>query len=117
MFVVYFDDSGTHPASDVAVAACYVGDSEQWRYPEKDWEDARKTEGFKAFGTADILGGKEGFRAWPKDKRERLILRLIAMTRLRVRSGFAYCVIKSDYDAEITDKLRDKVGRFHYSFV
>jgi hypothetical protein len=70
-----------------------------------------------AFGMADILGGKEGFRAWPKDKRERLILRLIAMTRLRVRSGFAYCVIKSDYDAEITDKLRDKVGRFHYSFV
>jgi hypothetical protein len=117
MFAIYFDDSGTHSESDIAVAACYVGDCEQWKCLERDWENARKAEGFKVFGMADVLGGNGEYRTWPDDKRDRLIRRLITVARIRARIGYSYSVIKSEYDAEITDKLREKVGKFHYTFM
>jgi len=116
MITVYFDDSGTHPESDVAVAACYVGEVDQWRALERDWQGARTAEGFEVFGMADILGGKEKFRDWPEEKRDRLIRRLISVMQIRSRKGFSYSVVKSEYDAVMTEQLKKRIGRFHYSF-
>lgn len=116
MFAVYFDDSGTHTESDVAVAACYVGDCEQWKRFEDDWERARKSEGFDVFGMADILGGKKEYRGWPQEKRDHLIRKLITISRIRSRYAMAASVIKKDYDAIIRDDLRGRMGKFHYSF-
>jgi len=116
MFTVYFDDSGTHLESNVAVAACYVGTDDQWACLARDWETAQVSEGFKVFGMADILNGKGEYRSWSAEKRDRLIRRLITITRIRARKGFSVAVVKSDYDSEITGRLRGKAGKFHYSF-
>jgi hypothetical protein len=116
VIAAYFDDSGTHSESDVAVASCYVGIVDQWKKLEGDWQDARNAEGFSVFGMADILGGNGEFRNWPEEKRGRLIRRLITMMQLRSRIGFSFAVVKSDYDSIMTDQLKNRVGRFHYSF-
>ena len=115
VIAAYFDDSGTHSESDVAVASCYVGIVDQWKKLEGDWQDARNAEGFSVFGMADILGGNGEFRNWPEEKRGRLIRRLITMMQLRSRIGFSFAVVKSDYDSIMTDQLKNRVGRFHYS--
>jgi hypothetical protein len=117
MFVLYFDDSGTHAESAVAVAACYVASFDQWAKLESDWKRAQEDEGFDVFGMADILNGNGGFRLWPKEKRNRLIKRLITITRTRARIGFGVSVIKDEYDRIICDEnLRGRFGKFHYTF-
>src|SRR5690349_14923735 len=83
MFTVYFDDSGTHPESNIAVAACYVGTCDQWTCLVRDWEAAQADEGFDVFGMADILNGAREFRQWSEDKRDRVIRRLITIARVR----------------------------------
>jgi hypothetical protein len=50
MFSVYFDDSGTHSESDIALAACYIGTLDRWERLAEDWDAARRDEGFETFG-------------------------------------------------------------------
>jgi hypothetical protein len=115
-FSLYFDDSGTHPESDVAIAACYIGRLESWERLVDDWKLARQVEAFTVFGMADILGGKNEFRGWGEARRDRLIRRLITITRCRADIGVAVAVPKVAYDKVIQGKIRDRFGKFHYTF-
>jgi hypothetical protein len=117
IFSVYFDDSGTHPESDIAVAACLVGTCDQWERNEQEWRDAERIFSFEKFGLSDVLGGKDVYRNWPEHKRHELIRRMLGLTKLRARHGAVFAVIKRDYDEVMSERLKDKVGRFHYSFV
>ena len=116
MFSVYFDDSGTHEESDIAIAACYVGTLDRWARLTEDWEEARRVEGFQTFGMADILGGNREFRGWKKVKRIRLINRLVTNIRCRASISISISVPKIAYDRAIQGKIRDRFGKFHYTF-
>jgi hypothetical protein len=39
MFTFYCDDSGTHSASDVAIAGCYIATVEQWGELKRNWDE------------------------------------------------------------------------------
>jgi hypothetical protein len=116
MFAVYFDDSGTHTESDVAIAACYIGTLDRWELLASDWDSAMKAEGFTKFGMADILGGKGEFRNWSDTKRDRLIRRLITDICCRASIGVCVSVPKVAYDNAIQGKIRGRFGKFHYTF-
>jgi hypothetical protein len=116
MFSVYFDDSGTHSESDIALAACYIGTLDRWERLVEDWDAARLDEGFETFGMADILGGKGEFRGWDKEKRKRLIERLIMNIRCRASIGISVSVPKLAYDKAIQGRIRGRFGKFHYTF-
>lgn len=116
MFSVYFDDSGTHLESDVAIAACYIGTLDRWERLVDDWEAAKEVEGFTVFGMADILGGRDEFRGWSGNKRDRLIRRLIAGIRCRASIGISISVPKVSYDRAIQGRIRGRFGKFHYTF-
>jgi len=115
MFSLYFDDSGTHEESPVAVASCYISTYDQWNALEGDWAEAKKEKPFGTFHMADALVGARDFRGWTWEERERLIRRLLTMIRLRARIGLTTSVIKKHYDSLITGKLRERCGK-HYSF-
>jgi hypothetical protein len=117
MYTAFFDDSGTHPDSEIAVAACYVGANEQWERHASDWNRAKVLEKFNVFGMADVLGGGGEFRFWPSGKRIQVIRRLIRLTTLRASIGFSFAVIKKEYDATVPSRLRDVAGRHHYTFM
>ena len=38
MFTLYFDDSGTHRESDIAVAACLIASDTKWESIHDRWE-------------------------------------------------------------------------------
>ncbi|HTA60503.1 MAG TPA: hypothetical protein VK805_20285 [Candidatus Baltobacteraceae bacterium] len=116
MFSAYFDDSGTHLESDVAIAACYIGTLDRWKCLSDDWDAAKNAEGFTVFGMADILGGKGEFRGWKEYKRDRLIRRLITNIRCRASIGISISVPKVAYDKTIQGKIRGRFGKFHYTF-
>ncbi|HXM99846.1 MAG TPA: DUF3800 domain-containing protein [Candidatus Dormibacteraeota bacterium] len=119
MFTAYFDDSGTDENSKIAVAACYIGTVEQWDRLARAWDSIRREEhaAFEYFATADCLAGAGQFAGWTWEKRDRLIRRLIAETRNRVRLGIGTAVIKADYDATLPGGWRRRVaGQTHFAF-
>jgi hypothetical protein len=120
MFTLYCDDSGTHPKSDIAVAACYISTVEQWSEFKRNWAEADQREHFGVFHMADFVGRYEQFASqeWAdRIKRDRTMRSLINIIKTRARIGFAAAVEKSAYDEVIVDGgLKDRFGENHYAF-
>ncbi len=115
-FALYFDDSGTHTESKVAVAAAYIAAESQWGNFKVDWERARREESFEAFHRADFESGQGEFENWSSSKKERVIGRLVRIIETHTLAGRATALIKSDYDETISGRLREKLGGYHYTF-
>lgn len=114
----YFDDSGTHLQSDVAVAACLISDVRRWELFETEWKSILSEAGILecGFHMADFVARKPPFDAWEESKRDDVIKELVAAIGSRALDGMVTAVIKSDYDRLVTGKLREKLGRHHYTF-
>ena len=97
-FTVYFDDSGTHPESNTAVAACYVSTPEKWTRFETEWREIAVKEGFETFHMVDFAAGRGEFEGWDDAKRRHVLGRLCSLINIRVRTGFIAGVRKLDYD-------------------
>jgi len=105
---IYFDDSGTHSQSPVAVAACFVAPTDQWEHFERDWKRIVDEEQIGVLHMADF----------DRHKNPRALERLIGITRIRARTGFAAAIPKDEYDAIVLPdpKLKRIMGQFHYTF-
>jgi hypothetical protein len=113
---VYFDDSGTHPESSIAVGAGFVSTVEQWREFNRNWEEAKKHDGFKVFHMADFASGHGEFANWDDTKKRRVLDCLCSIIRTRIKGGWNTAVTKKDYDQVIVEPFRQWAGRFHYTF-
>jgi hypothetical protein len=61
---IFFDDSGTHPESSIALAACYASTVEQWNEFERNWMDARRDAQFNRFHMVEFAAGRGEFAGW-----------------------------------------------------
>ncbi len=119
-FEIYWDDSGTHKQSPIAVATCYVATKEQWERFELDWDEARQRGGFDVFHMADFMAtpGNKGkpFWDWDKNKKNQVYFRIANIINNRVRMGFAVAVPKNAYDLYAPDRFRREYAKGHYAF-
>lgn len=99
---MYFDDSGTHEGSPVAIAACYVADATQWKEFCRNWDEARAEEGFDVFHMADFMARpdkqKKPFCDWDKRKKSHVYSRLASIINTRVRVGFGFGIPTEAFD-------------------
>jgi len=120
MFTLYCDDSGTHPKSDVAVAACYVAPVEQWTHLKRNWDEANHRENFGVFHMADFVAKQQQFSApeWAdQNKRDRTVRALVNLIKTRAQFGFAAVVDKAAYDDVIVSGHHQKrFGDNHYAY-
>jgi hypothetical protein len=113
---VYFDDSGTHQESSIAVGAAFVSTVEQWKEFSRNWEEVKEKEGFKVFHMAEFAANHGEFEKWDNAKRRRVLNRLCNIIRIRTQGGWATSVTKKAYDQVIVEPFREWAGRFHYTF-
>jgi hypothetical protein len=113
---VHFDDSGTAPDQQIALAACYAGTPEQWGEFSRNWTEVKKQEGFSAFHMAPFVAGEKPFDNWGDERKRRVLARLCNIITTRARKGFATAITKNDYDEIITGHFRRHCGNFHYTF-
>jgi hypothetical protein len=113
---VHYDDSGTHPESSIALAACWVSTVDQWKDFERNWEELKQDEGFDTFHMTDFAAGEKKFAGWSDDKKRRVLRRVCTIINTRVRVGYVASVTKKDYDEIITGRFRSYAGKYHYSF-
>lgn len=119
-FEVYFDDSGTHTESPIAVAACYVSSKTQWDNFYRNWTEVLKDEDFDHFHMADFMldpkWGHKPFCDWDRAKRDRVYRRLASIIRIRTRCEFAVTVPKDVYDKHASDEMKKNYAKDHYAF-
>jgi hypothetical protein len=119
MFTAFFDDSGTHATSEIAIAACYVSTIGGWKGFVQAWDDVRLQEDFDVFHMARFTAppgqNKKPFCDWDKAKKERVYGRLARIINENKRAGIAVAVPKLAYD-QAPESFRAKWGHEHYTF-
>jgi hypothetical protein len=118
MMTAYFDDSGTHKESDIAVAACLVSDDRRWDRFGPSWNRVLEEAGMAddGFHMAEFVAHKPPFDAWDAQRREAVIKALISTINRHALVGMATAVVKTDYDRFVTGELRRRLGDLHYTF-
>jgi len=120
MFEVYFDDSGTDPKSEIAIAACYVSTKGGWDKFVEAWDHARWEEGFDTFHMAHFVAprehGHKSFCDWDNTKKDHVYSRLAKIINENKWTGIACAVPKKGYDEIVPDDLKIHYGKEHYTF-
>jgi len=119
MMTVYFGEAGADGQSDTAVASCLVSDVMRWEEVEPAWKSVLEEFGIIdcGFDMTDFSAGNRPYSEWSKEKRDRLIPSLMnTMRGGRVFSGIAVAIVKEDYERQVTGRLREKLGQYHYTF-
>jgi hypothetical protein len=117
IFTLYCDDSGTHAASDVAIAACYIATVEQWGELKRNWDEINVKENFGRFHMAWLIS-LPGRGSLPRQngrttkKRTRTISKFVSVITTRMTLGVTVAVIKSAYD-EVVPARNASTTRLH----
>jgi len=123
MYEVYWDDSGTHLESPVAIAACYISTKRGWDTFVEAFDDIRWSEGFDVFHMADFAAyhdkAKKPFCDWDHIKRKRVFRRIAEAINENKRVGMGISIPKEPFDRLVSktpEWLRWRFGKYHYTF-
>jgi Protein of unknown function (DUF3800) len=115
-FEVYFDDSGTHSESEIAVASCYIAPRNQWDSFVRNLDEAREKHGFDCFHMADFMARQKEFIQWDDRKGARALESVSCIIKTRITVGFSCAVPKKSWDQYMPDRYKAVVGGRHYTF-
>jgi len=120
VLAIYFDDSGTSPTNNIAVAAGRVARLANWIYFDHQWEKARKIQGdeFSCMHMAEFVNGakRSEFEGWSLSKKLRIAKRLRSIIKKSAIKGFALGVVKKEYDEVVPEGLRFQGFENHYTY-
>ena len=119
-FELYCDDSGTDGSSPIAVAACYVGSTNQWGEFARNWNGVLRDEGFDYMHMAEFVAkpdaGHKPFCDWDNTKKDRVYRKLVSIINTRARKGFGVAIPKAAFDAAAPQHFRDHNANDHYTY-
>ena len=99
----YFDEAGTHAASNIVVVAGYVASGTDWKELEKCWFDALRDEGDGAafYHTTDIEADPPRgiYKGWSREKADHLTDAVVPIAAKYAGRGFAIHVATADWYA------------------
>src|SRR5260221_10763463 len=123
MYEVYWDDSGTHRESPIAIAACYISTKRGWDTFTEEFDAIRWSEGFEEFHMVDFAAShdktKKPFCDWDVEKRRRVFRRIAGAINDNKRIGMGLAIPKAAFDKLVPltpDWLRWRFGKYHYTF-
>jgi hypothetical protein len=103
----YFDDSGTHTSSPVALVAAWVSPAPQWKKLVREWNKAKDEFGFQTLHMAELMANnpKSEFADkdyWNEGRKAKLLKRLREIIGKHAGQGFENSVTRKDYDSRRT---------------
>jgi hypothetical protein len=97
MLESYFDDSADDKRERLCAYGGLIGGSNQWDAFEMQW--SHETHGLEPFRSTDCETGHGQFCAWPKERRDDLMGRLVSVLRQTQLRGFASIIPVREYKA------------------
>jgi len=121
MFTVYFDDSGTAPDQDVAIAAALIVPALRLEAFDEKWQNFLKDEFISEFHTSECVAAQKGtkFAKWNSGRRKHVCYRVREIAKEFGVKAFSFAVNKADYDEVVpeSDQLRSVGGgKYHYTW-
>jgi hypothetical protein len=106
----YFDDSGTHDDSKVAVVGGYVSTEEQWSLFDVEWQKALDEFGIEHFHTTDFANKAPPYDEWKDDLRYRRFAQLGGIVNTHAIASVACAIPVESFNRCMSPKAKDYVG-------
>jgi hypothetical protein len=122
VFTLYFDDSGTHRESEIAVAACLIAPDVKWESIHARWNDVILREGLDksragCFHMATCVSGKQPpYDSWSGDKKRSIYREFLALMAEAAELGFSSYVSKAAHERFIANRHSTLVGALPYTY-
>lgn len=115
MMTAYFDESGTHGASEIITVAGYVASVEQWKKFVEPWAQSLKEVGVDYFHMTDVENMQGQFRGWDKEKQIDFIKKHINIINSYTKFSVASSVVVKDYE-ELRAEGKSELSPYAYCF-
>jgi len=123
MIQAYVDEAGTHDQARIIVMAGFLSSYKRWRKFDRQWDailnpldEEPPPPERRVFHATDCLGrdGYGDFLGWSKERRDRLVERLIPIARERALFSFSSAFALGDYNAVVPEWIRLKWKHPYY---
>jgi len=106
----YFDDSGTHEASDAVTVAGYLSSPEVWAKFVEEWQSALTEWGLRFFHMTDFANRAKLYADWTDQERRYRFARLVSITNRHALASVGFCIPKRSFDVIFPKRLKRFVG-------
>jgi len=113
MLMAYFDDSGTHGASDVIAVAGYASDKLRWDSFGREWQRMLRRRKSRPIHMTDLENLRKDFsrsKGWDKKRQQDLIQEATRIINKRARMAVGNVVIRADWDKAVPDSVKKMWG-------
>jgi hypothetical protein len=94
----YFDDSGTHPGSEVIVWAGFLGPEDRWLELDSEWRALLTKWGLSAFHMVYCVHGLKEYSGWSEPKRDNCIYEFREIILKQQLFGLGSAASAKDWD-------------------
>jgi hypothetical protein len=106
----YFNESGTHDASENVVVAGFFARANDWVEFSARWQKALTDFGLPFFHMTDFANGVRPYDKWDEPMRQRRLERLVSIINTCAATSFGMVIRRKDFEDFIPEKARKVCG-------
>ncbi len=110
IYTGYFDESGTHAASEAMAVAGYISTSEGWLSFDVEWRAALKEYGLDFFHMTDFANSTGPYKAWSASEKEARLERLLGIIDQYALASLGIAVPVKLFHSVVSDKAKRITG-------
>ena len=110
LYSAYFDESGTHAASDTVAVAGFVSNVTQWDMFSQKWGQVLKESKLEYFHMTDFENSQGQFSGWSKEEKHDLLNKLLPIISEHTFWSVGCVVDRNLFDAVLSDVAKKICG-------
>jgi len=110
LYIVYFDESGTHDDSEAAVVAGFVSNETKWKAFSQSWQKVLADSGLGYFRMSEFENRRGQFAGWTENEKRTLLSKLLPIIHEHTFWSIGCIVLRQQFDELVSSEAKEICG-------